>query len=287
MDTRFFSPIDDLSQSEGLMKDYQAWLTVRNGSHFEAREARMRTEFDATRTPTVLTVDGARLNRNYEAFRERAVGPDELALLAFVKMNAGEAWGVECVSKARARQREVPGVVTEVERVITTEETFHTRLLVGVAGHFHDVDGKRLGITGVWRPPAPLRLLIGGLVWAPKTVFHPLLLASEVAGVFLFDWVLRRLSTLFPGTPSVRESMAARLTEVLIDEVGHITFNRLLVGAAGRAVAKALTPRVAWMTRLMTPELAALGLGRSDVERLSSFDFDSLPAEVKRRAFFA
>lgn len=287
MNTNFFGATDELDRSEALLGQYRAWLTERNGADFATREARMREVFDATRAPTVLAIDGERVNRNYAAFSERDVGAKELALLAFVKMNAGEAWGVDCVSKARAKQREVPGIATEVEHVITREEHFHTRLLVGAAGHFAGADGQRLNITGAWVPPAALRVLIGGLVWAPKWAFHPLLLASEVAGVFLFDWALRRVATVFADAPAVRESMEARLTEVLIDEVGHITFNRLMVGEAGRAVARELTPQVAWMTRVMMPEVVALGLGDEDVAKLESFDLLALPAEVRRRAFFA
>lgn len=178
-------------------------------------------------------------------------------------------------------------MAAELERIVVGEEHFHTRLLVGAAGHFHDARGERLAMTGAWRPPAPLRLLIGGLVVAPRTLFHPLLLASEVGGVFAFDWLLRRLRTLFPGAPEVRESMEARLVEVLTDEVGHITFNRLLVGRAGRALARALTPRVVWLQRLMTPELVALGLDRDELGRLDGFGLTALPQEVRRHAFYA
>lgn len=287
MPTNFFAETDELNRGEAVLANYRTWLDARNGVDFKTRDERMRSEFDATRGPASLLVDGGRVNRNYAAFKERNISADELALLTFVKINAGEAWGVECVSKAREAHRQAPGIVTDVEHIIVNEEHYHTRLLVGAAGHFHGQDGERLAITGAWRPPAALRLLINGLVWAPRAAFHPLLLASEVAGVFLFNWLLRRMATLFPGSPAVRESMEARLTEVLIDEVGHITFNRMLVGRAGRAVAKLLTPQVAWLTRRMTPELVALGLGHDEVSRLASFDFMALPAEVRRRAFFA
>jgi hypothetical protein len=287
MDNTFFGPTLRLEKSESLLADYRRWLETRNGPGFATREARMRSEFDATRSPTSVAVDGARVNRNYADFREKDVAAEELALLAFAKINAGEAWGVEQLTKVREKARAQPGIAAEVETIVTGEETFHTRLLVGAAGHFHDTRGERLAITGAWTPPAPLRVLIGGLAVAPRAVFHPLLLASEVSGVFAFDWLLRRLSSLFPSAPAVRESMEARLTEVLIDEVGHITFNRLLVGRAGRAIARALSPNIVWMQRLMTPELVALGLDRHHIARLSGFSLASLPEEVRRRAFYA
>lgn len=283
----FFAPTLELSRSEALLNEYRAWLAKRNGEGFSTREELMRTTFDPTRLALTLPVDAARVNRNYARFTERDVSAEELALLAFVKINAGEAWGVECVAKARERDQSRPGVAADVEKLVVGEEHFHTRLLVGAAGHFHDATGKRLAMTGAWTPPAPLRLLIGGLVVAPRTLFHPLLLAAEVAGVLAFNWLLGRLKTLFPDAPAVRESMEQRLHEVLVDEIGHITFNRLMVGRAGLFAARVLTPRVAWAQRLMTPELSVLGLGRDVLGRLDAFTLESLPGEVRRRAFFA
>jgi hypothetical protein len=294
MDTTFFGPAASLAHSDDLLRDYRAWLEARNGPGFVTREARMRERFDASAASPMLAIDAGRVNRNYVRFRERDVTAEELALLAFAKINAGEAWGVEQVARSReahrleARRAEArPDLAAEIEPLVVGEEHFHTRLLVGAAGHFHGADGTRLAMTGAWRPPAPLRLLIGGLVVAPRTLFHPLLLASEVGGVLAFDWLLGRLRTLFPHAPAIRESMEARLVEVLVDEVGHITFNRLLVGRAGRALARLITPRVVWLQRIMTPELAALGPDGSVLARLDRFSLASLPREVRARAFYA
>jgi hypothetical protein len=41
------------------------------------------------------------------------------------------------------------------------------------------------------------------------------------------------------------------------------------------------------MQSLMTPELGALGFGRDVLGRFDTFGLDSLPDEVRRRAFFA
>jgi hypothetical protein len=287
MDHDFFGPAPALRSSEDVLGAYRSFLLARNGAGFAAREANLRAHFDAARAPALLTIDDARFNRNYERLRERDVPPEELALLAFVKINAGEAWGVEAVSRARARQPERPGVAAELERLITGEEHFHTRLLVGAAGHFANPDGARLAVTGAWRPSLPLRGLIGALVHAPAFAFHPVLLGAEVAGVFMFNWLLERVRTLFPRAPQVRESMEARLHEVLVDEVGHITFNRVLVGRLGRAVGRALARQIAWAQRLAAPELRALGFGSDVLGRMSSFGLGDLPAEVRRRAFFA
>jgi hypothetical protein len=107
MDATFFGPAASLSRSEDLLRDYRAWLEARNGPGFAAREARMRACFEASDVHESLPIDAARVNRNYARFRERDVTGEELALLAFAKINAGEAWGVEQVARgARARAPE-------------------------------------------------------------------------------------------------------------------------------------------------------------------------------------
>lgn len=287
MTTSIFGPAAELQTSDDALTAYKRFLIARNGDGFGKREQRMIDVFDATRGPASIGIDVPRFDRNYLGFKERDVSLDELALLAFVKINAGEAWGVEVVAKARAKQQQRPGVEAEVERLITREEQFHTRLLVGAAGHFEGADGARLTVRGAWKPALPLRVIIGSLVHAPPVLFHPVLLAAEVAGVFAFNWLLTRLKDLFPTAPAVRESMERRLIDVLIDEVGHIAFNRILVGKAGRTVARLLAKQIAWGQQLQAPEMVALGFGSSVLGQMDRFDLGLLPAEVRAHAFFA
>jgi hypothetical protein len=64
------------------------------------------------------------------------------------------------------------------------------------------------------------------------------LLGAELSGLHAFNWLLNRLKTLFPNDAAVRESMEQRLMDVLVDEVGHVSFNRVQVGGTGRALAR-------------------------------------------------
>ena len=116
-------------------------------------------------------------------------------------------------------------------------------------------------------------------------LFHPILLGAEISGVFTMTWLLERMGTLVPGDPAVRESMERRLIEVLIDEVGHVAYNRIAVSQAGVRVAKPMAGMVSLSHDQMTPELVALGYGAAR-KRLGSFDFRDLPEEVRRRAWF-
>jgi hypothetical protein len=202
-----------------------------------------------------------------------------LALLAFVKANAGEAYGVEAVSNARHR-RPAMGTFDVVERVLGNEEKYHTRILLGATAQF-DLQAP----TGAWRPALPLRVLIGALTWSPKVLFHPVLLGAEISGLFTFNWMLQRVGEIFRDEPAVRETLEQRLMEILVDEIGHVAFNRLAVGPLGMAAAKALAPRIASAAAHITPELGALGWKESLTE-FEHFDFASLPEEARRRAFF-
>ncbi|MEN0066691.1 MAG: hypothetical protein AAGA48_31450 [Myxococcota bacterium] len=281
----FFTPPPPLSEREPLLGDYLGFLNMRNGpiegnGAFAIRETRMADL--AVEDPNAsLHVDDATFNRNYERFDGTGLDENTLALLAFVKVNAGEAYGVEMTRKAREHLHRGDGAYAQVERAVLREEDYHTRLLLGVVDHFANID-----VTGAWSPHWSLKLLIGGLTSVPGGLFHPLLLGSELSGVFQFNWMLQRVGTLFPDDPQVRESMEERLIEILIDEVGHVAFNRIVTHPAGVRVARTIAGVVLSGAPQMTPELEALGLDTQARRALSGFDYTDLPEEVRRRAFF-
>lgn len=281
MTQSFYGTAPEPRRSDDLLAEYGQFLAGRNGPSFRTRDERMTT-FDPTLVRAKLRVDSASFNRNYGKLTDRDLSNEELALLAFVKMNAGEAYGVEVISKARKPAHEKPTLAASIERTLVDEERYHTRLLVGAAGHF-----EGLTVGSAWRPPMPLRALIATLARMPPALFHPLLLAAEIAGVHTFNWMLERLKSLFRDEPEVRESMERRLIEVLIDEVGHITFNRVLVGSVGRSVALPLARLIAESHRVQDRELIALGLEANEADSIARFDYSDLPDEVRRRAFFA
>jgi hypothetical protein len=269
---------------DDTLRSYLSFLATRNGSvategAYPTREVWLAQSaaWDARHAGSV---DVQAFQRGWaQRGVDRTVDPALLALLAFVKVNAGEAYGVETVRRHR-HGSPAQGVFQTVERVLAHEETYHTRILLGATTQF-DVPAP----TGAWTPTLPLRVLIGTLAWSPKVLFHPVLLASEIAGVFTFNWMLKQVGTQFRDEPALRETLEARLLEILVDEIGHIAFNRLAVGPLGLAAARSLAPRVAAAASQMTPELGALGCD-SAVGDFAHFDLSSLPEEARRRAFF-
>ena len=280
----FFSSVAELPR-EDLLRAYRQFLGERNGTldfrqGFSKREAWMdeAASWDARFEGEV---DAAAFNRAYASFGEvKHLSLPVVALLNFVKSNAGEAYGVEVVNRVR-HKREATSLFGEVERVLGYEETYHTRILIGATQHFG------VKVEGAWKPTFALKVLIGSLAYAPGVFFHPILLASEIAGVYMFNWMLQRVGEIFRDQPGVRESMERRLVEILVDEVGHVAFNRMAVGPVGLSVARQMAGGVLQGVAGHTPEFRALGMDENVLRGLASFDLDSLPEEVRRRAYFA
>ncbi len=281
----FFSLVPEGNVADDHLLAYERHLGTRNGSldvnnGFERRDARM-DDFAALPGLFPKPVDTAKIRRSYAGQKVTGLSEEEMAVLAFAKVNAGEAYGVEVTTQARAKLHERDEPIYRVEKVLGHEETYHTRLLLGITQHFHDVD-----LNEGWRPPLSLKVLIFALAKSPPALFHPILLGAEVAGVFLFTWLLERTRTLFPNDPDIRESMEQRLIEILIDEVGHIAFNRIAVSNTGVRLALPLAAQVTKAQETMNPEVIALGLNADARSEIANFDYMNLPDEVRRHAFF-
>ncbi len=280
----FYAPIPE-SVREDLLVAYRQFLERRNGDMDLSRGFSLREEWlrEASSWDSQYQgpVDGEQFNRAYASFAEvKKLSLPELALLTFVKANAGEAYGVEVVNRVRQKRVDGTKLFHQVERLLSFEETYHTRILIGATQHFG------VKVEGAWRPTLQLRLLIGSLAYAPGLFFHPILLASEISGVFMFQWMLKRVGEIFRDQPAVRESMEQRLIEILVDEVGHVAFNRMAVGPTGLSVARKMAAGVLRGVAGTTPEYKALGMTEHEMGKLNSFDLEQLPEEVLRRSYF-
>ena len=265
------------------MKDYLSFLRARNGpllatgrylnrersvEAMQASEVRFQGSFDQELFD--------RLYSGEASDSETTLG--HLLLVAFTRINAAEAYGVNVVSDVRKFQADSSDLMHQVQHVLHNEEHYHTRILVGATHHY--------GVTapGAFVPPTALKILIHSLARSPKMWFHPILLASEIGGVFMMNWLLERIGQWVPQT-DLRESLEARLIEILIDEVGHVAFNRLAVGDAGLGIGRMLAPLVTSSMPAITPELKSLGFSEA-VQEMGDFDIDQLPRDVLDRAFY-
>jgi hypothetical protein len=167
----------------------------------------------------------------------------------------------------------------QAEKIIATEEEYHTRLLVGATRYFG------VEMNEAFIPPLPLKVLIHGLAKMPQRFFHSVLLAAELSGVYTFTTLLEATRTVLKDQPEVRDAMEERLCAVLIDEIGHVSYNRLALGSAGLRAARSLYPLVQ-KSVAAGPEFQALRAHAPGSPSLAEFDLRHLPEEVRRNSFF-
>jgi hypothetical protein len=282
-----FAPLSPAARSDNR-RAYRAFLADRDGTvDAERRTLSRREELMERhiRPPAKLrAIDAELFERQYRSFDRSLETSDEmLLLLLMVKMNAAEAYGVNR-SFDKAFKRAVADK-DDLELVLLLEEGYHTRILLSTSTLYG------VNVSTPYSPAAALRALIAGVAEMPQFVARPLLLASELLGVLSFMGMLQLVGHVFKEDPELRDGFEERICEILVDEIGHVSFNRTCLGAAGLAQARVMLPLVATGVRNAIPEHTVL------TQRL---DFKAtmdpgavvgprsvLPESVKRQAFLA
>jgi len=169
----------------------------------------------------------------------------------------------------------------DLELILTIEEDYHTKILLSTSGLYG------MTVTAPYRPRASLRALIGAMASTPHTMSRPIVLVAELIGTLYFIDLLRVAREVLHDLPAVRDAVEERLTDVIIDEIGHVSFNRLCLGSMGLAQARMLCPIVAAGLGDVVPELRTLGLKLgANVDRPLHLRGE-LPDQVRQQAFFA
>lgn len=265
---------------------YRAFITDRDGEVDVNRRTLTRREASMKRFETPLArlrgIDEKAFSLQYAGFDpRRKASPEMLLLLALVKVNAVEAFGVsktfgKMMKRALADE-------DDLELVLLIEETYHTRILLSAACLYG------IEVNAPYVPPSALRVLIGGITHAPESISRPLTLAGEILGTLLFANLLTLARRVLKDDPELADSIEERITEVLVDEIGHISFNRMCLGPLGLAQTRLLLPLIARGLSNCAPELQALGVMPSaQLAELSKItDPARLPQSVRQQAFFA
>jgi hypothetical protein len=279
-----FEPVPPSSRREQLQA-YAAFLAERDGEpDFERRTLARREASTVAFETTPLRYAGPFAQALFEAQHRRYDGrvptPPEVALLlVFVKINANEAYGVERVTRRAPRHGD--DLAARLERLVLLEETYHTRLLLSATALF----GVRVPSPAL--PVATTRAIVAGIADLPEIAARPITLAGEILGIVTFLRLVGAVRRVFAHHAEVRDALEERVTEVLIDEVGHMSLNRLLAGAGAFTALRPLLPLFALGTRGALPEAESLGILPVPAREALSFDVGALPAEVRRRAFVA
>jgi hypothetical protein len=270
-------------REEGI-RAYAAFLAARDGEpDFDRRilARREATMERMARTPVRWSgqVDPALFAAQYRRFdRSRGTPREVLLLLTFLKINANEAYAVE---QSLLHPESMKEGLEQIERITLVEEVYHTRLLLS-AGVLFDV-----AVATPSAPTAATRGIVAGITRLPGPMARPVTFCGEVVGILTLLRLLAAVTEIFRDDPPLRDALDERAMEVLVDEIGHLSFNRLLLGPAGLAAARALLPVVALGTRGSLPEAEALGVLPLPMAEVGRFEVRDLPAEALRRAFVA
>jgi hypothetical protein len=280
-----FSPLPREARRENLAA-YHRFLLDRDGTVDVEKRQLSRREEGMARYERPLSrireIDRDLFAAQYAAFDPKVTMPQELLLLvALVKVNAAEAFGVsQSYEKVfrRALKNDDP-----CELTLLIEETYHTRILLSTALSYG------IDVKAAYTPPAALRTLISTIGISPAFIARPLTLAAEVLGVLLFLNLLEKSRGVLGHDPELRDAVGERLCEIITDELGHMSYNRACLGAAGMAQARMLLPVVAMFMSKTFPDLNALGAmsSASDGEVASLVSGRRLPEQVVRAAFLS
>jgi len=266
-----------------LLRDYRQYLRARDGIVDVTNRTLSKRE-DGLRRFLVAGdrwMDRELFERQYRHFdRKRDTSAEMLLLLALVKVNTAEAYGVHrTIAGALERAH---GSNDDTELVLLVEEFYHTKILLSAARLYG------IAVPAPARPHFALRALVSSIAILPAVLARPLILAGEMIGVLVFLELLDAARAILKHAPSVRDAVEERLIEILIDEIGHVSFQRLSMGRAGLAQTRALLPIVALGVSRSIPELRALGaIPRGPVDGITALAHHRLPETVRRNAFIA
>ena len=280
-----FRPLPPEARSENRAA-YQKFLADRDGVvDVEKRTLTRREEGMARYTkplPRVREMDRALFDAQYASFDPKvATSPEMLLLISMVKVNGAEAYGVNRTFEKVFRRAVKHDDALELTLLI--EETYHTRILLSSAVLYG------IEVKTPFTPPTALRALIGGIAYSPEFLSRPLALAGEILGTLLFLNLFEKCRDVLRHDPELRDSVEERICEIMVDEIGHISFNRMCLGGAGLAQARVLLPIVAMALSRTIPELTALGAmaTASEGEITALATGRGLPEHVRNAAFLS
>ena len=277
-----FSPISRAARP-ALLRDYRAFLEGRDGLVDVTRRTLSKREDGMQRFLVAgdRPIDRALFERQYARFDPKFPTSSEmLLLLALVKVNAAEAYGVRRTIDGALARAQRSNDDTEV--VLLVEEFYHTKILLSAARLYG------IEVPAPAEPHVALRALVSSIATLPGFLARPLTLAGEMIGVLVFLKLLDAAHILLKGAPAVRDAIEERLIEIQIDELGHVSHLRLSMGRAGLALTRALLPIVARGLSRAVPEVGALGaLPHAPVDSIAALGYRGLPETVRNHAFFA
>jgi hypothetical protein len=197
-------------------------------------------------------------------------------LVRVARANEGEGWGVNYLLDRGGFDGLGRGGRLQPRDFADLEEVYQTRIL-------HEIV-RLFGIDFEMRiPPKPIQQSVKVLARLPRQASYMLLLAGELMGTVAFAHMAKMGDHLLATHPEIAARVRELLDEILIDEVGHVTF--LLGSMRGWQLATIRNLALgfaAWSRRSYTNDsndAAVLSTG------IQNYSLDIMPERVLRRAF--
>lgn len=188
--------------------------------------------------------------------------------------NEGEKFSVERIIDSRQGTTDPEDPMTYVE----IEEIYHTRLLIQTV--------STLGVPYEMKvPPLFVRVLTMGIILLPKPLEYMVVFFAEVIGTTLFAALAERARSLVDPQSPVGARVISLVEEILIDEIGHVTYARAHLGPVRLWIAKQMTRFLARAMYKATPAIDALFDANILAERAKTLDLSTLPAHILARAY--
>lgn len=248
--SHIFTPLTRGERS-AFVAHYREFLLQRDGAPdfttytLSLREPALRA---IEQSPVVRaggrSVDRAVFDRNANEQDVADGGLDEPTLWAVLaaRLNRHEQYAVRYLEE---RGRYVGGSVEDPRTYIDMEERYHGRII--------DEALRTLGLEPRWRPPSRLtRFMLRQIVRLPRFISDMTVLCGEIIGVATFMLLRERAAALFADEPAPALRLRDLLTQILVDEVGHVYYLRSQLGPVRLAIARRLLPVIA---RVMTRDL--------------------------------
>jgi hypothetical protein len=223
-DARLFTPLPD-AQRRAIAGEFIAFALTRDGDPDVRRRTLSRREaFCAALAVQAAPrwdgppVDQGEFTRWHRGTRPLNEAPPLIAWLVKVaRANEGEGWGVDYLLDRGGFDGLGSAGALQPRDFADLEETYHTRIMREVVRLF--------GVEYDLRtPPWPVQQSVKLMARLPRQASYMLLLAGELMGTVAFAHMARQGETLLADHPAVCTRVRALLDEILIDEVGHVTF---------------------------------------------------------------
>ncbi|MFN8643814.1 MAG: TetR/AcrR family transcriptional regulator [Candidatus Binatia bacterium] len=283
LDARLFTPLPAAARRR-IAADFVAFALARDGApDLRARSlAHREAFFQQLRATPAPRWDGAPIDPAAFAHWHRGTRPlsDAPPLIAWLvkvaRANEGEGWGVDYLLDRGGFDGLGTGGALQPRDFADLEETYHTRIMREIVALF--------GLDYALRtPPLAIRQSVQLMAHLPRQASYMLLLAGELMGTVAFARLAQQGETLLAGHPAVAARVRELLDEILVDEVGHVTF--LLGSMRGW--------QLAVIRRLALLYAASSGRGYSNDagdaaamrDGIRHYSLAIMPERVLRRAF--